>query len=158
MLTLDAAVVLISIGFLTLGLSSLIFPHKRTRRGGVRSRNAVVQAAVSQGRRTLANMRLSVELSNSRAEWDHAVDEALRRNGQKPDAILRCYSQDCSDGRDTMEYLDAGIGVFRRAKVIRIVRGEDNSSIGKDFEIGKAQELEFSKITKIIERERRTPS
>ncbi len=90
------------------------------------------------------------------AGWREAIRKYLTKDGAEPDSVCLCYKQDGSDGDEGMDYLDAGIGVYKKAKLLRFVVGlNDRPSDGYDIQ---TYGIRFDQIKKLILRTRRTPT
>lgn len=99
--------------------------------------------------------------SEREVRWEKAVYAKLTERGMKPDTSCTCFFQTCSDQADSLsgEYLDGGIGIYREAKLLKIVLGEDNDldTEGK-LNLWNVNDRSFSELNKIILRRRTTPT
>lgn len=83
------------------------------------------------------------------------MSHALLRDRAAPDSVCFCSKQDCGDREEFFDYLDAAVGVYRDAKLLRFVFGLSDAPEGT-FDIRTVDE-DIASIRKIILRKRSTP-
>jgi hypothetical protein len=91
------------------------------------------------------------------AGWKRAIHAEFTKDGLSPDSVCLCYKQDGSDRSHSMDYLDAGIGVYNDAKFLRFVVGTNDRSKSEENFCVAIYDLNFSAIKKVILRRRTSP-